>query len=81
MRHVVVYGGVSQQPQVRKLRNGVDILVATPGRLLDLMDQGHVDLRNVEILTFDEADQMLDMGIHPRPATGSFATCLASVRL
>ena len=62
MKHVVVYGGVSQQPQVRKLRNGVDILVATPGRLLDLMDQGHVDLRNVEILTFDEADQMLDMG-------------------
>ena len=62
MRHVVVYGGVSQRPQVQKLRNGVDILVATPGRLLDLMDQGHVDLRNVEILTFDEADQMLDMG-------------------
>ncbi len=62
MRHVVVYGGVSQRPQVQKLRHGVDILVATPGRLLDLMDQGHVDLRNVELLTFDEADQMLDMG-------------------
>jgi ATP-dependent RNA helicase RhlE len=62
MRHVVVYGGVSQRPQVQKLRQGVDILVATPGRLLDLMDQGHVDLKNVEMLAFDEADQMLDMG-------------------
>lgn len=62
LRHVVVYGGVSQRPQVQKLRHGVDILVATPGRLLDLMDQGHVDLKGVEILTFDEADQMLDMG-------------------
>lgn len=62
MRHVVVYGGVSQHPQVQKLRQGVDILVATPGRLLDLMEQGHVDLKGVEILTFDEADQMLDMG-------------------
>ncbi len=62
LRHAVVYGGVSQHPQVQKLRQGVDILVATPGRLLDLMEQGHVDLTNVEILTFDEADQMLDMG-------------------
>lgn len=61
-RHAVVYGGVSQRPQVQKLRHGVDILVATPGRLLDLMEQGHVDLKGVEILTFDEADQMLDMG-------------------
>ncbi|MGM0490306.1 MAG: DEAD/DEAH box helicase [Planctomycetota bacterium] len=62
MRHAVVYGGVSQRPQVQRLRQGVDILVATPGRLLDLMNQGHVDLKSVEILTFDEADQMLDMG-------------------
>ena len=62
LRHAVVYGGVSQRPQVQKLRRGVDILIATPGRLLDLMNQGHVDLKNVEILTFDEADQMLDMG-------------------
>ncbi len=62
LRHVVVYGGVSQHPQVQKLRQGVDILVATPGRLLDLMEQGHVDLTKVEMLTFDEADQMLDMG-------------------
>ena len=62
MRYTVVYGGVGQNPQVRALQNGVDVLVATPGRLLDLMEQGHINLRNVEILILDEADQMLDMG-------------------
>ena len=62
LRYTVVYGGVGQGPQVRALQNGVDVLVATPGRLLDLMDQGHINLRNVEILILDEADQMLDMG-------------------
>jgi ATP-dependent RNA helicase RhlE len=62
LRFTVVYGGVGQGPQVRALRDGVDILVATPGRLLDLMDQGYIDLRKVEILILDEADQMLDMG-------------------
>ncbi len=62
LRHAVIYGGVSQVPQVRKLRSGVDTLIATPGRLLDLINQGHVDLSHVEILIFDEADQMLDMG-------------------
>ncbi|HEY3393757.1 MAG TPA: DEAD/DEAH box helicase [Lacipirellulaceae bacterium] len=62
LRYTVVYGGVGQGPQVRALANGVDILVATPGRLLDLMEQGYIDLRNVEILILDEADQMLDMG-------------------
>jgi ATP-dependent RNA helicase RhlE len=62
LRYTVVYGGVGQGPQVRALENGVDILVATPGRLLDLMEQGHINLRNVEILILDEADQMLDMG-------------------
>ena len=62
LRHAVVYGGVSQVPQVRKLRAGIDTLIATPGRLLDLIGQGHVDLSHVEILIFDEADQMLDMG-------------------
>ena len=62
LQHVVVYGGVSQVPQVKKLRRGVDILVATPGRLLDLINQGHVNLTHVETLIFDEADQMLDMG-------------------
>jgi len=65
MRQVVVFGGVSQRPQVRSLQNGVDILVATPGRLLDLIGQGYVDLTGVEILTLDEADRMLDMGFLP----------------
>jgi ATP-dependent RNA helicase RhlE len=58
----VVYGGVSQQRQVRALREGVDILVATPGRLLDLMNQGYIELNRIEVLILDEADQMLDMG-------------------
>lgn len=58
----VVYGGVGQEPQVQKLRRGVDILIATPGRLLDLMGQGYVRLERVEILVLDEADRMLDMG-------------------
>ena len=62
LRHTVVYGGVSQGPQVRSLQKGVDTLVATPGRLLDLIGQGHIDLRAVEILILDEADRMLDMG-------------------
>jgi len=62
LRHSVVFGGVSQVPQVRDLRFGIDILVATPGRLLDLMDQGYIDLSHVEVLILDEADQMLDMG-------------------
>ncbi len=62
LRSALVYGGVGQQPQVRALNRGVDILVATPGRLLDLMNQGHVDLSKVETLVLDEADQMLDMG-------------------
>ncbi|MHA1733906.1 MAG: DEAD/DEAH box helicase [Promethearchaeota archaeon] len=62
LRSTVVYGGVGQNPQVEALRRGVDLLVATPGRLLDLMGQGHVDLARVEVLVFDEADRMLDMG-------------------
>jgi ATP-dependent RNA helicase RhlE len=62
LRHAVVYGGVGQHPQVRALQAGIDILVATPGRLLDLMQQGFVDLGHVEILILDEADRMLDMG-------------------
>ena len=62
LRYTVVYGGIGQGPQVRALSNGVDVLVATPGRLLDLMHQGYIDLRKVEILILDEADQMLDMG-------------------
>ena len=62
LRHAVIFGGVSQVPQVRKLRAGVDTVIATPGRLLDLIGQKHVDLSHVETLIFDEADQMLDMG-------------------
>ncbi|WP_425399488.1 DEAD/DEAH box helicase [Aeoliella sp.] len=65
LRHALVFGGVSQVPQVRTLRHGVDVLVATPGRLLDLMGQGHIDLSKVDILVLDEADQMLDMGFLP----------------
>ena len=62
LRHTVVFGGVSQNSQVRALRRGVDVLVATPGRLLDLMGQGIIDLSAVEVLILDEADRMLDMG-------------------
>ncbi len=62
LRHTVIFGGVNQNPQVKHLRHGVDIIVATPGRLLDLMNQGHVDLRGIEVLVLDEADRMLDMG-------------------
>jgi ATP-dependent RNA helicase RhlE len=60
--HSVVFGGVSQRSQVQELKRGVDILVATPGRLLDLMQQGVVDLSRVRIFVLDEADRMLDMG-------------------
>ncbi|MGQ9725047.1 MAG: DEAD/DEAH box helicase, partial [Tepidimonas sp.] len=62
LKSAAVFGGVGLNPQVEKLANGVDILVATPGRLLDLADQGHLDLSAVEILVLDEADRMLDMG-------------------
>jgi ATP-dependent RNA helicase RhlE len=62
LRSALVYGGVGMQPQVDALRRGVDILVATPGRLLDHVQQKTVDLRQVEILVLDEADRMLDMG-------------------
>jgi len=58
----VIFGGVNQNPQTAILQKGVDILVATPGRLLDLMDQGFISLRNIEIFVLDEADRMLDMG-------------------
>jgi len=62
LRIAVVHGGVSQMPQTRALQRGVDILVATPGRLLDLMNQRIADISNVEVLVIDEADQMFDMG-------------------
>lgn len=62
LRHVVIFGGVSQNPQVRALQRGVDIVVATPGRLLDLYQQGHAKLDRISMLVLDEADRMLDMG-------------------
>ena len=61
-KHTVIFGGVGQGPQVSALHRGVDIVVATPGRLLDLMNQGHVNLRDIEFFVLDEADRMLDMG-------------------
>jgi ATP-dependent RNA helicase RhlE len=62
IRHTLVFGGVSQVPQVRALQRGIDIVIATPGRLCDLIGQGHVDLSHVETFVLDEADRMLDMG-------------------
>ncbi|PKQ08030.1 MAG: DEAD/DEAH box helicase, partial [Alphaproteobacteria bacterium HGW-Alphaproteobacteria-11] len=62
LRHTVIFGGVNQFRQVKALAGGVDILVATPGRLLDLMNQRHADLRQASVLVLDEADRMLDMG-------------------
>ena len=62
LKHLVIFGGVSQNPQTEALRRGVDILVATPGRLLDLMNQKYVHLDHIKMLVLDEADRMLDMG-------------------
>jgi ATP-dependent RNA helicase RhlE len=62
LKHFTIVGGVSQGPQVKAMAGGVDILVATPGRLLDLVNQGHVRLDGVQIFILDEADRMLDMG-------------------
>ncbi len=61
----VIFGGVGMNPQINKLKHGVDILVATPGRLLDLQQQGFLDLSTVQMLILDEADRMLDMGFLP----------------
>ncbi|SHN88533.1 ATP-dependent RNA helicase RhlE [Desulfitobacterium chlororespirans DSM 11544] len=63
LRTLVIFGGVGQAPQTRKLEKGIDILVATPGRLLDLINQGFIDLSHVEHFVLDETDQMLDMGM------------------
>jgi ATP-dependent RNA helicase RhlE len=62
LRSCVIFGGVNEKPQIRTLRQGVDIVVATPGRLLDLVQQGHLHLSDVDIFVLDEADRMLDMG-------------------
>ncbi len=62
LKNTVIFGGVKQASQVNALRNGIDVLVATPGRLLDLMDQGYIRLNDIEYFVLDEADRMLDMG-------------------
>ena len=62
IRSTVIFGGVNQNPQIATLRRGVDVLIATPGRLLDLHNQKVLSLQHVEILVLDEADRMLDMG-------------------
>lgn len=63
LKNTVIFGGVSQKSQTDALRNGVDILIATPGRLLDLMQQKYISLQNIEFFVLDEADRMLDMGL------------------
>lgn len=62
LKHTVVFGGVSQKAQTDALRSGIDILIATPGRLLDLINQGYIHLKTVDFFVLDEADRMLDMG-------------------
>ncbi|MFA9423147.1 MAG: DEAD/DEAH box helicase, partial [Sedimentibacter sp.] len=62
LKYLAIYGGVSQNPQTQSLRRGVDVLIATPGRLMDLVNQRQVNLANVKIFVLDEADRMLDMG-------------------
>lgn len=62
VRHTAIFGGVSQRPQVSTLRSGIDVLIATPGRLLDLMNQKFINLSNIKRFILDEADRMLDMG-------------------
>ena len=63
--HTVIFGGVGQNPQIQSMRRGLDVVVATPGRLLDLMAQGHIKLDQIELFILDEADRMLDMGFIP----------------
>ncbi len=65
LRSAVIFGGVSQNPQVQKLQKGVDILIATPGRLWDLIGQNYISLKEIECFVLDEADRMLDMGFFP----------------
>ena len=65
LRYATIFGGVGEQPQIQALRRGVDMVVATPGRLIDLMEQRHVDFKALQVLVLDEADRMLDMGFLP----------------
>ena len=62
LRQTTIFGGVSEVSQIKIMSKGVDLVIATPGRLLDLMEQGHIDLSGVSYLVLDEADRMLDMG-------------------
>lgn len=62
IKHLAIFGGVNQNPQINAIKEGIDVLIATPGRLLDLLAQGHVNITKLEILVLDEADRMLDMG-------------------
>lgn len=73
LRSAVIFGGVGQQPQVDKINRGLDILVATPGRLLDLHGQGLLDLSRIEIFVLDEAEPDAGHGLHPRCAPGAQA--------
>ena len=66
LNYATIFGGVGEGPQIQALRRGVDLVVATPGRLLDLMQQRHVDFTALEVLVLDEADRMLDMGFLPQ---------------
>ncbi len=72
---VTVFGGVNQNPQIAQLRRGADVLIATPGRLLDLMGQGYVKMDRLEVLVLDEADRMLDMGFINHPPTDAAVLC------
>src|SRR5882724_5637732 len=65
LRMATIFGGVSEGPQIEALRSGVDLVVATPGRLIDLMGQRHTNFSGIEFLVLDEADRMLDMGFLP----------------
>src|SRR5215467_1309766 len=66
LRMATIFGGVSERPQIEALRSGVDVVVATPGRLIDLMGQRHTNFSGIEFLVLDEADRMLDMGFLPQ---------------
>src|SRR5512141_2419490 len=66
LRCVTIYGGVGERPQIDALHKGADIIVATPGRLIDLVGQGHVSLKDIRYVVLDEADRMLDMGFLPQ---------------
>ena len=70
-RQMTVYGGVSENPQIKAMKKGVHVLVATPGRLMDLMNQGHIELGGLDVFVLDEADRMLDMGFLPDIARSS----------